>query len=690
LISAENESANMEVYAMRITKLKVCNFRSFGPVETVIPLNDMSVLIGSNSTGKTTAMQALIKLFGVYSKDREVVRSDFHVPPTVNPCEMNDASLSIEAVIEFPELYDRANGETGAIPPLFHQMIVSRPGETPYVRIRLSATWNRGNTPEGDIDSKLVFITVAENEDISEETKIPVKSHQRSLIQAVYVPAMRDPKSQIKNESGTILYRLFKAIRWTDGLSDSLKAKSEEVNELFANEPGVNTIGAFIKDHWKDFHDDVKYSEAELGFSETELANVLKRVKISFKPTDEERSCAVEELGDGLRSLFYISLVSALLKLESSCATMEADSGIEIDCSAIPALTILALEEPENHLAPHLLGRVIGLLQNVSEQPNAQVVISTHTPAVVRRVDPENIRYFRMMNDEVRTCVKSITLPPSTGDAFKYVKEAVKAYPELYFAKLVILGEGDSEELIIEKTLQAMNVHIDRSYISIVPLGGRHVNHFWRLLNQLEIPHLTILDLDRERAGGGWGRIKYVLDQLIQLGISRDSLLTINPVTGRKVKISEEGLETMHRWTMKAGDMRRMEKIIVWLRTFGVYFSTPLDVDFMMLKSFQNIYKRASEGSGPRIPDRANTVAFSKKVASAITATLKPEGGKGKTYNETDKELFIWYSYLFLGRGKPVTHLLALKELDNQTLLGNLPEPIKALMDAVVSKRERY
>ncbi|MDD2542400.1 MAG: AAA family ATPase, partial [Desulfuromonadaceae bacterium] len=443
---------------MQITKLKVWNFRSFGPVETIIPLNDMSILIGSNSTGKTTAMQALIKLFGVHSKERELIRSDFHVPPTVNPSEMLEASLYIEAVIGFPELDGGLNAETGAIPPLFHQMIVNSPGETPYIRIRLSATWQRGNTPEGDIDSKLVFITVAENEEVSEENMITVKSHQRSLIQAFYVPAMRDPKSQLKNDSGTILYRLFKAIKWTDGLSDSLKTKSTEVNELFTNEPGITTIGALIKDHWKDFHDDIKYSEAELGFSESELANVLKSVTISFKPTDDERNYTVEELGDGLRSLFYISLVSALLKLESNCATMPAGSGIEIDCAAIPALTLLALEEPENHLAPHLLGRVINLLQNVSEQSNAQVIISTHTPAVVKRVDPESIRYFKMMNDEVRTCVKSIVLPPSPGEAFKYLKEAVKAYPELYFAKLVILGEGDSEELILEKTLQAMNV----------------------------------------------------------------------------------------------------------------------------------------------------------------------------------------------------------------------------------------
>ena len=40
--------------------------------------------------------------------------------------------------------------------------------------------------------------------------------------------------------------------------------------------------------------------------------------------------------------------------------------------------------------------------------------------------------------------------------------------------------------------------------VCVVPLGGRHVNHFWRLLERLEIPYVTLLDLDSGRFQGGW------------------------------------------------------------------------------------------------------------------------------------------------------------------------------------------
>ena len=45
--------------------------------------------------------------------------------------------------------------------------------------------------------------------------------------------------------------------------------------------------------------------------------------------------------------------------------------------------------------------------------------------------------------------VNKLVLPDKESDAYKYVKNAVIAYPELYFSSLIILGEGDSEEIII-------------------------------------------------------------------------------------------------------------------------------------------------------------------------------------------------------------------------------------------------
>ena len=60
---------------------------------------------------------------------------------------------------------------------------------------------------------------------------------------------------------------------------------------------------------------------------------------------------------------------------------------------------------------------------------------------------------------------------------------------------------------------------VDAHSISVIPLGGRHVNHFWRLLNTLKIPFVTLLDLDIDRNGGGFGRIKYAVEELLKMDV---------------------------------------------------------------------------------------------------------------------------------------------------------------------------
>lgn len=102
----------------------------------------------------------------------------------------------------------------------------------------------------------------------------------------------------------------------------------------------------------------------------------------------------------------------------------------------------------------------------------------------------------------------------------------MKAYPEIYFSGLVILGEGDSGLPVLPRLLQAKGLPVDESGITVAPLGGRHVNHFWKLLNQLQLPYVTLLDFDLCRYQAGWGKIKYAQDQIHQ-NSTEDHLKTI-------------------------------------------------------------------------------------------------------------------------------------------------------------------
>lgn len=679
---------------MRLTKLKLMNYRCFGPEEQIILLNDLTTFIGNNSAGKTAALSALNCMFSEYSSDRILQRSDFYLPKDISPDEIQTQHLHIEAVFEFDELQDAENCGKNVIPIFFQHLIVDNPGGLPYLRIRLDATWEKSSTIEGSIDSKINYITCPESVEIEESHCTSAPRRDLDKIRVVYIPAVRDPSKQLKNASGTMMYQIMNSINWSETTKENIKAKIKELNEQFEDEKGVSMFGRSIAKQWKTYDSDNRYSTASLRFNSTDIESSIRKTEVVFEPSETGKEYTIDQMGDGLRSLFYISLVDSILDVESQMQKeIETDPENTSFSRNPPILTIVALEEPENHIAPHLLGKLVGNLQAISSKKNAQAIMTSHSPAIVKRVDPENLRYFRVNKEKMTSTVKSITLPAkeSSEDQYKYIKEAVRAYPELYFAKLVILGEGDSEEIIIPKYWEAKNGSLDVGGISVVPLGGRHVNHFWRLLNDLQIPHITLLDLDRERDGGGWERIKYALKQLIVNGVNKNELLK----TDEGVMTNKE-LDEMSGWNID--DVKAMQSWIDFLENYNVFFSAPLDIDFMMLEQMEEKYKNILEATeGPRIDvvkdgsknriliqaienEKNSYPEYEDRIKKDIRNTLKDEGGDGHTYSSDQHRLMVWYTYFFLNRGKPSTHIAMLSQLDDNILKNNTPPVLKRLI----------
>ena len=677
---------------MRLVKLKLCNYRCFGPEEQEITINDLTTFIGNNSAGKTAALAALNCLFSENNNDRLLQRSDFHLPKNTSPEAMETQNLYIETVFEFNELSTGENGGGYSVPPFFQHLVVDGPGGVPYLRIRLEATWEKSNTIEGSIDSQISYITSPETTEKQDEKRCSAYRRDLDKIRVVYVPAVRDPSKQLKNASGTMMYQIMSSINWSEETKGNVKTKIQELNAQFEGERGVSIFGESIAKQWKTYDSDARYSTASLRFNSTDIETSIRKTEVVFEPTVTGKEYTIDQMGDGLRSLFYISLVDSILDVERQMQEeIESDPEHTSFSRKPPILTIVALEEPENHIAPHLLGKLVENLKNIAKKKNSQAIMTSHSPAIVKRIDPEVLRYFRLDKDEQVTKVRKITLPEkeSKANQYKYIKEAVKSYPELYFAKLVVLGEGDSEELILPRFWEAVNGNADVSGITILPLGGRHVNHFWRLLNDLHIPHVTLLDLDREREGGAWGRIAYVLKQLVANGFDQAT------VTGG---MTDDQLSAMSEWPLT--DLSLLQAWLDYLEKYNVFFSSPLDMDFLMLECFGEIYKRTlNEKEGPRIQvvteGKTEHILISEienkmlshpeyedRIKKDTKLTLKERGGNGSTYNVEQQKLMVWYNYFFLNRGKPSTHISALSMMEDEVMKKHIPPVLERLFDA--------
>lgn len=650
--------------------MEIKGFKSFDNVGQTININSFTSLIGGNGTGKTAVLLALTRMFGVKSSDRIVQVDDFYVPPGDEIDTQDERELSVRVKFEFADLQD---GEDDSVADFFKHLVSNEADQIPYCIAKLKAKWTKTNLAEGDIDSDLVW-------EIGKYEK-NITAYERSKIHVHYVPAYRDPAQQLKQTAGTIMHRLINAVEWSEQMSSTVDEVAESIGNQFQEEIGVQTITSSLSRNWKTLFSGGYFEQLKIQPVMNGIEDVLKHIDTVFMPTPVTQPLPTERLSDGMKSLFYLSLVKSAFDIEDEIINSgENELSISVEALDPPNLTIILIEEPENHLSPQYLGRIVKLCEDISENDRAQVVLTTHAPSLLNRVEPENIRYFRL-HDNKNTVVKPILLPSEDEDdgdnvdTFTYVKEAVKAYPEIYFAKVVILGEGDSEEIVIPKIAQVNGIELDTSLITFAPLGGRYVNHFWKLLDELSIPHVTLLDYDHRRGGGGWGRIKYALKQLVSVGKDKNKLLIIK--TG---VLSDKELEKMHTW----GEDKDNE--IAWmnrLKEYNVYFSYPYDLDWLMLNEFYEDYKTfVPKKGGPKLP-KDDDPEYNDKVRATIASVLKKEVSDIEIDDFDDHDKYFWYRYLFLGRGKPLSHNYVLSKLEDGKLRDNSPEILDELIETV-------
>lgn len=672
---------------MKIESITIKSFRCFDEIGQTIRLDDLTCFVGPNASGKTAALMALARVFGESKVQRQVIPADFHLAPDEELKAKSPRTLLIECRLAFPELEEGHEANGAAVPETFNQMVVDEPGGTPYCRIRLEATWTNDGTLAGDVEQTISWILTSSDDPkvIEEGNCRRVQPGDRGKIRVVYIPAARDPDQQIRTTTATSFGRLLEALAW-DGADESLKEKLTALQGEVADLLGVRTISTQIQEAWRGFYDGYAARKVAFQALEEDPAALIKLLVPTFCPDDGGRTMTASDLSDGHRSLFSLSLSLGLFRVEELLRATAVTSGFKAEVTdQLPILTVFAVEEPENHLSPHYLGRVVSKLLEVASEDRAQVLISSHSPSILGRVPPDYVRYFLGHEQAPATRVKVIPLPSEeTDEAFKYVREAVRGFPELYFARLVILAEGPSEEIVLRRLFEASGTPLDTHFISVVPLGGRHVNHFWRLLHGLEIPFLTLLDLDREKEGAGWGRVQYIRDQLIlRFGAGHENL-HFNTKEGESGSLDEEAYNKLYE--NPNTDTQGMDAwLAFFVEQFGVYFSSPLDLDFCMLEAFPDAYKGlAPAPMGPRLPAQTATsyqTAILQRMKQVLAADISNAPTHlGSTYTPAQQELFAWYKYLFVDGSKPVAHMRALLTIIDEDLRTKAPEMLKQLV----------
>ena len=639
---------------MHIESISLRNFKCFGNAATKITVQPgITGFVGDNGAGKTAALEALKRLFSPVSSERQLRRSDVHFGFGEDNNSVDEREIVIDLVFGF--------SDPSAIPHLFNDIFFDASDQSLKVRLVLEGHYIKSESYEDEIEIRLYTVRTLDEVPFgpNDERKIPVRGKSTQFAELVYIPAHRDTLGVTRHALKNVLKRIERSAEWDDATRNQSQEFAKQLESSLNSIPAIGTITQDLKTYWTSLHDSHYDADPIISVVATEFEQLIRDLTLRFEKSPGGGQRQLEELSEGQVSLLYFALSATLHNLiwKMEAAAPANLSGFKaIDFVPAP-LTIFALEEPENHLAPFYLPRLIKLLENLIKTSSAQSFVTSHSTGVLSRISPRKVRYFRHCRSSLISDVREMPLPKEGSDIDNFLHQVILANPEIYFARLVIIGEGDSERIVIPRIAEAFGVSLDPSFVAFVPIGGRHAQHLWKLVVGLNIPCITLLDFDLGRHNAGMGRIKNAATWLQEAGINLDS---------SKV-ISNDELTPEH-----------IDSWVNWLRQYWVFYSTYLDLDMMMLKAFPIAYapKRAFD------PAKDEQAKIAKDVfgdSGAGNVDLSRIGSE-----LTIEELFA-YKNLFKSRSKPASHFKALATLDDTAIVADCPEPLRAMIELAKS-----
>ncbi len=172
------------------------------------------------------------------------------------------------------------------------------------------------------------------------------------------------------------------------------------------------------------------------------------------------------------------------------------------------ALHLIFIEEPEAHLHAQLqqvfINRVLSLLAIDGDDADAyksQVVVTTHSSHILYERGFKPIRYFR------RDSVAGIGQSSSCLNLSQFYERETRhrdflakylklTHCDLFFADAAILVEGNVERLLLPLMVKKEAVELQSAYLSILEVNGAFAYQFKNLIEFLGIVTLVVTDID--------------------------------------------------------------------------------------------------------------------------------------------------------------------------------------------------
>lgn len=445
---------------MIISELKVYNFRQFKSVNGVPGLKinfhkGLNALIGENDSGKTAVIDAL-KLV-LLTQSNEYIRptdEDFYKPANEDACLEFKIDCSISAFTQ-----NEAKN-------FIEYLTFKKDGDSIEYTLDLHyRAWKEGHKIYQELRAG------------STDDGITLDGTARDLLKSVYLKPLRDAEHEMSSGRGSRISQIllnhpaFKDKK-QHAIIDIFQNANKKIEEYFTDDADGKHILQTIRDNLGAFNDKDQANQAELKTSDIQLKAIL-----------ESLSLHAPEIKPGLGELNLLFIAAELLLLKD-----------DTDCGMKLAL----IEELEAHLHPQAQLRLINFLQNEYNQNDVQIIISTHSPILTSKI---NLKNLILMKDGIGYDLVEGKTGLQKGDYLFLQRFLDSTKANLFFAKGIIMVEGDAENILIPTIADIIGYPLEKYGISIVNVGSTAFLRYSRIMVRndgvnIGIPVSVITDCD--------------------------------------------------------------------------------------------------------------------------------------------------------------------------------------------------